>query len=58
MAHKRLRVRGIRKDEIDTDQLALVYWLMAKRAVEDKRRRDLEEKKRRRAAKERADAER
>jgi hypothetical protein len=59
MRHKRIKVRGIRKDEIDTDQLALVYWLMAKRAVEDKRRRELEEKKQRRAsAKEDRDAKR
>ena len=50
MGHKRIKVRGIRKDEIDTDQLALVYWLMAKRAVEEKRERDLADNRRRRAA--------
>jgi len=52
MAHKRIKVRGIRKKEIDTDQLALVYWLMAKRAVEDKRQRESEEKRQRRTGRE------
>lgn len=50
---KRIKVRGIRKEEIDTDQLALVYWLMAKRAVDDKRAREAEDKRQRRDAKER-----
>jgi hypothetical protein len=45
---RRIKVRGIRREEIDTEQLALVYWLMAKRAVEDKRRRMLDESKRHR----------
>jgi hypothetical protein len=58
MGHKRIKVRGIRKDEVDTDQLALVYWLMAKRAVEEKRQREREDKKRRRTAEEGANAER
>lgn len=47
---RRIKVRGIRKEEIDSEQLALVYWLMAKRAVEEKRERDLADKRRRRAA--------
>jgi hypothetical protein len=58
MGHKRIKVRGIRKDEVDTDQLALVYWLMAKRAVEEKRQREREAKKRRRTAEEGANAKR
>jgi hypothetical protein len=58
LGHKRIKVRGIRKDEIDTDQLALVYWLMAKRAVEEKRQREREDKKRRRTAEEGANAKR
>jgi len=40
MSQKRIVVRGIRKDEIDIDKLALAYWLMAKRAVEEQRRRE------------------
>lgn len=50
MSRKHIKVRGIRREEIDADQLALVYWLMAKRAVEEKRERDLADKRRRRAA--------
>ncbi len=50
MANRRIRVRGIRKDEIDADKLALAYWLMAKRSVELKRERDAEDKKKRRGA--------
>lgn len=48
MKQRRIKVRGIRKGEIDSDQLALVYWLMAKRAVEDKRERELADKRARR----------
>jgi len=44
VTHRRIKVRGIRREEIDTNQLALVYWLMAKRAVEHKRKREADEK--------------
>lgn len=54
MATRRIKVRGIRRDEIDTDKLALAYWLMAKRAVEEKREREAAEKAERRKG--RADA--
>jgi hypothetical protein len=47
MRRRRIKVRGIRRQEIDTDQLALVYWLLAKRAVEEKRQREADEKKQR-----------
>jgi len=47
MSHKRIKVRGIKRDEIDTDRLALAYWLMAKRAVEEKRAREAEDKAKR-----------
>jgi hypothetical protein len=32
-----LQVTGIRRKEIDTEQLAMVYWLQAKRLVKDRR---------------------
>ena len=48
MSQRRIKVRGIRRDEIDIDKLALAYWLMAKRAVEEKRQREAEEKAKRR----------
>jgi hypothetical protein len=41
---RRVRVRGIRKEEIDTDQLALVYWLLAKQIVDDKREQAAQDK--------------
>jgi hypothetical protein len=44
MASRRIRVRGVRRSEIDADKLALAYWLMAKRAVEEKRAREAAEK--------------
>ena len=45
MPHRRIKVRGIRREQIDTDKLAFAYWLMAKRAVEEKRKREAEDKK-------------
>lgn len=48
MAIRRVRVKGIKKDEIDTEQLALVYWLMAKRQLREKREREAQEKAKRR----------
>lgn len=44
MTSKRLRVRGVRRTEIDADKLALAYWLMAKHAVDQKRSRAAEAK--------------
>jgi hypothetical protein len=41
---KRIKVKGIRKDEIDTEQLALIYWLQAKRILREKREREAKEK--------------
>jgi hypothetical protein len=44
---RRIKVKGIRKSEIDTEQLALVYWLQAKRILREKRQKmEAEEKKR------------
>jgi len=38
MAQKtRITVKGVRKREIDTEQLALVYWLQAKRLLRERR---------------------
>ena len=48
MSHRRVKVRGVRRTKIDADRLALAYWLMAKRAVEEKRAKEAEEKARRR----------
>jgi hypothetical protein len=48
MATRRIKVKGIKKDEIDTEQLALVYWLMAKRQLREKREHEAQEKAKRR----------
>ncbi len=39
---RRIKVKGVRKETIDTEQLALVYWLQAKRILRE--RREQEEK--------------
>lgn len=49
MPNRRIRIRGIQREQIDTDKLALAYWLMAKRAVEEKRKREAEDKRKRRS---------
>ena len=43
-----IKVKGIRREPIDTDKLAYVYWCMARRAVEEKRKRKAEDKKKER----------
>jgi hypothetical protein len=48
MATRRIRVKGIKRDEIDVEQLALVYWLQAKRVLREKREREAREKAKRR----------
>jgi hypothetical protein len=48
MATRRIKVKGIKRDEIDTEQLALIYWLQAKRVLREKREREAQEKIKRR----------
>jgi hypothetical protein len=45
---QRVKIKGIRKSEIDTEQLALVYWLQAKRVLRERREREASEKAKRR----------
>jgi hypothetical protein len=45
---RRIKVKGVRREEIDTEQLALVYWLQAKRALRERREREAKEKAKRR----------
>jgi hypothetical protein len=45
---RRIRVKGVRKSEIDSEQLALIYWLQAKRVLRERREREAKEKKKRR----------
>jgi hypothetical protein len=53
MVKRRIKVKGIRKDELDTNMYALVLWTLAKEAVADKRRREAEAKKTARQEKQR-----
>jgi hypothetical protein len=41
---RRIKVKGVRRDEIDTEQLALVYWLQAKRILRERREREAKAK--------------
>jgi hypothetical protein len=34
---RRIKVKGVRKSEMDTEQLALVFWLQAKRILRERR---------------------
>jgi hypothetical protein len=45
---RRIKVTGVRRDEIDSEQLALVYWLQAKRVLREKREREAKAKAKRR----------
>jgi hypothetical protein len=47
MSTRRIKVKGIKRDEIDTEQLALVYWLQAKRVLREKREREVRERDKR-----------
>jgi hypothetical protein len=44
---RRIKVKGVRRDEIDTEQLALIYWLQAKRVLREKREREAKAKAKR-----------
>jgi hypothetical protein len=48
MSRRRIKVTGVRNDEIDSEQLALIYWLQAKRVLREKREREAKEKAKRR----------
>jgi hypothetical protein len=45
---RRIRVEGVRKRELDTEQLALVYWLQAKRLLRERREQEEKAKARKR----------
>lgn len=45
---RRIKVKGIKKSEIDTEQLALVYWLQAKRVLRERREAEAKAKRRER----------
>ena len=41
---RRIRVKGVRRQELDTEQLALIYWLQAKRVLRERREREARER--------------
>lgn len=45
---RRIKVKGVRKSEISPEDLALAYWLIAKRELKIKREREAKEKAKRR----------
>lgn len=47
MATKRIRVNGVRREQIDAEMYALALWLESKRGVQEKRERQAEDKRKR-----------
>lgn len=43
---RKIRVKGVRRKELDHEQLALVYWLQAKRILRERREREARQKAR------------
>jgi hypothetical protein len=43
---RKIKVKGVRRTELDTEQLALVYWLQAKRVLRERREREEQERRR------------
>ena len=44
---RRIKVKGVRRDEIDSEQLALIYWLQAKRVLRERREQEAKAKAKR-----------
>ncbi len=44
---RRIKVRGIKKSELAPEDVALAYWLLAKRSLKIKREREAKEKAKR-----------
>lgn len=53
---RRIKVKGVRRSEIDTDQLALIYWLQAKRVLRERREQEAKARAKRRQSSKREDA--
>jgi hypothetical protein len=47
MTARRIRVTSVPRDEIDPEQLALVYWLQAKRILRERRENEAKAKRKR-----------
>lgn len=51
MARRNISVRKVRRDTPDHSTIAFVFWMMAKRQVEEKRQREQQEREKRQARK-------
>jgi hypothetical protein len=51
MATRRIVVKGIKRENVSTEDLALIFWLQAKRVLREKREREAQEKAKRRERK-------
>jgi hypothetical protein len=48
---RRIKVKGVRREEIDSEQLSLIYWLQAKRVLRERREREAKAKAKRQEGK-------
>lgn len=48
---KRIKVKGVKKREVSTDDLAYIYYLMGKAALRERREREAQAKAKRREGK-------
>jgi len=53
---RRIKVKGVRRSEIDPDQLALIYWLQAKRVLRERREQEAKARAKRHQSSKREDA--
>lgn len=45
---RRIKVKGVKKSELSPEDVALAYWLLAKRELKIKREREAKERNKRR----------
>ncbi len=43
---RKIKVKGVRRKELDHEQMALVYWLQAKRILRDRREQEARQRAR------------
>lgn len=47
MTTKRIKVRGVRRRELDSETLAFIFWRLGKLSVQERREREAREKAKR-----------
>ena len=50
---RRIKIKAVPKEELDTEALSLIYWLQAKRVLRERREQEERAKRRRRQRRER-----